>query len=123
MLAFKLKPIGKKNQRSFRIIVQEKREKLRGLFAEDLGWYNPHSNEMKIDKERVAYWLKSGAQPTDTTWNLFIREGLIKGKKRPVHKRPKAAEIATKPAASEPTAIPETKSEKVSASAEDKPAV
>ena len=94
MLAFKLKQIGKKNQRSFRLIVQEKREKLRGLFVEDLGWYNPHTNKVKVNKERVAYWLKIGVQPTDTTWNLFIREGLIKGKKRSVHKVVKKTEAA-----------------------------
>lgn len=71
MLSIKLKMIGKKGQRSFRLIVQEARAKLRGKFIEDLGWYNPHSNKFEFRKERVLYWLKVGAQPTETVSQLL----------------------------------------------------
>ncbi len=64
MLAIKLKIVGRKNQRTFRIIVQEARAKLDGKFVEDIGWYNPHTNQFKINKERVDYWIDNGAQPT-----------------------------------------------------------
>ena len=63
--------IGKKGQRSFRIIVQEARSKLRGKFIEDLGWYNPHSNQVELKKDRVLYWLKVGARPTETVSQLL----------------------------------------------------
>jgi len=71
MLSIKLKMIGKKGQRSFRIIVQEARSKLRGKFIEDLGWYNPHSNQVELKKDRVLYWLKVGARPTETVSQLL----------------------------------------------------
>ncbi len=71
MLSIKLKMIGKKGQRSFRLIVQEARSKLRGKFIEDLGWYNPHSNQFEVKKDRVLYWLKVGAQPTETVSQLL----------------------------------------------------
>lgn len=71
MLAIKLKMIGKKGQRSFRVIVQEARSKLRGKFIEDLGWYNPHSDKFELKKDRVLYWLKVGARPTETVSQLL----------------------------------------------------
>jgi len=71
MLAIKLKMVGRRNQRSFRVIVQEARAKVRGSFVEDIGWYNPHTNEFKLDNERVSYWMKSGAQPTETVRSLI----------------------------------------------------
>jgi len=92
MLKIKLRPVGKKHQRSFRIVVQEAREKLKGKFVEDLGWWNPHFDKFEIKKERVLYWLKQGAQPTDTCYNLLVEAKVIEGKKRPVHKSKKKKE-------------------------------
>lgn len=71
MVSIKLKLIGKKGQRSFRVIVQEARSKLRGKFIEDLGWYNPHSNQFELKKDRVLHWLGVGAQPTATVSQLI----------------------------------------------------
>lgn len=71
MLAIKLKGVGKKHQRSFRIVIQEKRSKLAGNFMEDLGWYNPHTDKFEIKNDRVVYWLGVGAQPTKTTSDLI----------------------------------------------------
>lgn len=85
MLAIKLKRIGKKGQASFRMIISEKRSKVHGRNVEDLGWYNPHGNELNINKERADYWVKAGAQPTDSVFNLLVKLGVIKGPKRPIH--------------------------------------
>ena len=53
MLAIKLTGIGKKHQRSFRVVIQEKRSKLGGQSIEDLGWYNPRTNKFEV-KNRVS---------------------------------------------------------------------
>ena len=66
MLVIKLRPIGKKGQHSFRVVVQEKRSKLQGAFTDDLGWFNPHTNQIKINQERLKYWVGNGAQPTES---------------------------------------------------------
>jgi len=71
MLAIKLKIIGRRNQRTFRVIVQEARAKLGGKFVEDLGWYNPHTNQFKVNKARVEHWINNGAQPTDSVKTLL----------------------------------------------------
>lgn len=92
MLAIKFKRIGKKGQASFRIIVAEKRSKLGGRYVEDLGWTNPRSDEFKINNERAEHWLKVGAQPTDAVYNLLVKSGAVKGKKKPVHKKLKKQE-------------------------------
>ncbi len=92
MLAIKLKRIGKKHQASFRIIVAERRSKLNGRNIDDLGWINPESKKMNVNKERVAYWIKNGAQPTNTVYNLLVKLGVMKGRKKPVHKKKKVGE-------------------------------
>ena len=91
MLAIKLKRIGKKHQASFRVVVMEKRSKLQGRFIEDLGWANPRTDERKVDAERASYWMKVGAKPTDTAWNLLVKAGVVRGKKIAVHGKSKKA--------------------------------
>lgn len=97
MLAIKLKRIGKKHQASFRVVVAEKRSKVKGNFVEDLGWVNPRTDDTKVNAERVSYWLGVGAQPTDTVWNLLVKAGVAKGKKIAVHGKPRRAEAVGAP--------------------------
>lgn len=81
MLAVKLQRIGKKHQPSYRIVVAEKRSKMGAPPIEDLGSYNPFSKLFSVKKERVAYWVGKGAQPTATAFNLFVSQGVLSGKK------------------------------------------
>lgn len=99
MLMLKLKRIGKKHQASFRLIVDEKRHKMVGTHVEDLGWYNPRVDKFEIKKDRVEYWLKTGAKPTDSVHNLLINAGVLSGKKIAVHSQPKKKEGEAAPAA------------------------
>jgi len=125
MLALKLKRIGKKHQASFRLIVIEKRSKLVGKYAEDLGWYNPREDKMEFNKERVSYWIKNGAQPTDTVHNLLITAGIIEGKKIAVHKKAKTKKVDVSSASSGQAAAAGAPSAEVKPApiAETKPAV
>lgn len=118
MLAIKLQRIGKKHQPSYRLIVQEKREKLGGRCAEDLGWYNPMQNKYEFKRERVEHWLKVGAQPTDTVHNLLITAGIITGSKIPVHKKPRRTDdVAKEKEVGAPTEASEAKKVKEEAAA------
>lgn len=118
MLTLKLKRIGKKHQASFRLIVDEKRHKLYGKNVEDLGWYNPRAKKHEFKKERIEYWLKTGAKASDTVHNLLISSGIISGKKIAVHKQPKKKE----PAAAEAKAGEGKAAAPAAAPAEAKPA-
>ena len=73
MLAIKLMRTGAKKRPSYRIIVKEKQSKRDGAYLENLGTYNPTREpaEIKLDMDRVRYWLGKGAQPTDTVSQLI----------------------------------------------------
>ena len=51
----------------------EKRAKRDGRFVEIVGYYTPCREpvELKRDHDRISYWLKCGAQPTDTVRSLI----------------------------------------------------
>jgi len=48
---------------------------------EELGWYDPHAKtpdkRLSIKRDRVEYWLKHGAKPSDTVGNLLKEQGII----------------------------------------------
>jgi len=93
MLVIRLFRIGKKNQPSFKIVVTDKRNPVRGgRFVEEIGFYNPLKKERKINAVRAKYWISVGAQPSDTVHNMFLSEKIIEGKKIPKHKTPKKKE-------------------------------
>lgn len=73
MLAIRLMRTGAKKRPSYRIVVKEKQSKRDGAFLENLGTYNPTRDpaEIKLDAERVRYWIEKGAQPTDTVRRLI----------------------------------------------------
>ncbi|OGY99412.1 MAG: 30S ribosomal protein S16 [Candidatus Liptonbacteria bacterium RIFCSPLOWO2_01_FULL_52_25] len=81
MLAIKLQRVGKKHQPSFRVVVAERRSKLNGPPVEDLGSYDIRVKKLDAKKDRVEHWLKMGAQPTTTVWNLLVTHKLADGKK------------------------------------------
>jgi small subunit ribosomal protein S16 len=84
MLTIRLTRVGKKKQPSYRFIVSEKSRDPWGKALEILGMYNPLANPavLKVDTERVNYWISKGAQLSDTVNNLFIDQGIVKGEKR-----------------------------------------
>ena len=73
MLAIQLMRTGAKKRPSYRIVVKEKRSKRDGAYLENLGTYNPTREpaEINLNMERVRYWIKNGAQPTDTVDRLI----------------------------------------------------
>ena len=73
MLKIKLTRTGKKKQPSYRIVIAEARSKRDGKFVENLGTYNPlqKKTKVKINRERFDYWIKKGAQPTETVRRLY----------------------------------------------------
>jgi small subunit ribosomal protein S16 len=65
--------MGAKKRPFYRVVVAEKRGKRDGKFVEIVGHYNPCATPAQIvlDQERVNYWVKCGAQPTDTVRSLM----------------------------------------------------
>jgi small subunit ribosomal protein S16 len=73
LLAIKLMRTGAKKSPSYRIIVKEKQSKRDGAYLENLGTYNPTRDpaEIKLNMDRVRYWIEKGAQPTLTVGKLI----------------------------------------------------
>src|SRR3989344_8360559 len=83
MLAIRLKRIGRTNDPSFRIIVQDHRrspKKTRGL-VEYVGSYDARKGTPQVNAERIQYWISKGARPSDTVHNILIDTKVITGKK------------------------------------------
>lgn len=84
--------MGKKHQKIFRIVLQEKKSKLQGKVIAKLGWWDPRRKVGEFNKESIHFYLKNGAQVSDSVWNLLINQGVIQGKKRRISIRPKKKE-------------------------------
>jgi small subunit ribosomal protein S16 len=73
MLKIRLKRFGRKAQPCYRIIITDSREKRDGRAIEEVGFYNPLTNETHLKFDRIIERLKTGAQPTDTVRNILLK--------------------------------------------------
>ncbi len=71
MVKIRLKRLGYKKNPSYRIIVIDSRSKREGAPIEELGYYNPKTKEMKLNKAGAESWVKKGAQVSDTVAYLI----------------------------------------------------
>ena len=76
MVKLRLKRMGSKFNAFYRIVATDAKSPRDGRFIEEVGYYNPNSKELKIEKDLVFKWLDNGAQPTDTVRNLLKKENL-----------------------------------------------
>lgn len=79
---------GGANKRPFySIVVADTRMPRDGRFKEKLGTYNPmlpreHEERIRLNSERIQYWLSHGAQPTDRVARFLVERGMIEAKPR-----------------------------------------
>ncbi len=73
MVKIRLRRVGAKKAPYYRIVVADSRTARDGRFIEEIGTYDPAAgeNKIKVDMERVKYWVSNGAQPTDTVRGLL----------------------------------------------------
>jgi len=73
MVKIRLRRMGAKKAPFYRVVVADSHFPRDGRFIEEIGTYNPKTEpaEVKIDMERANYWIKNGAQPTDTVKALL----------------------------------------------------
>jgi small subunit ribosomal protein S16 len=89
MLIIRLQKVGKKHTTTFRVVVTQKTAGPKRKYLELLGNINRKTKSISLNKERILYWISKGAQPSETIHNLLISQGIITGKKIPVHKKTK----------------------------------
>ena len=73
----KLKRLGKIHQPMYRIVVADSRTARNGRAIEEIGIYQPKEDPsiIRIDADRVAYWLGVGAQATEPVVALLKLTG------------------------------------------------
>ncbi len=67
----RLKRIGTKKVPFYRMVVSDARSSPRGKFIESVGWYDPRTKKLEVNKERVTDWLSKGAQLSNTVSKLL----------------------------------------------------
>lgn len=68
---------GRKGLAQFRVVVQDsRRTPTSGKIVAHLGRLNPHTKETVLDKEKAAFYLEHGAQPSPRVVRMLKAEGV-----------------------------------------------
>ena len=75
MVTIRLARGGAKKRPFYGIMVADSRRSPRGRFIERVGFFNPRAvggeERLRLDTERVEYWVSKGAQPSDRVASLL----------------------------------------------------
>ena len=73
MVRLRMTRLGAKKRPFYRIVAADSRSPRDGRYIEQLGHYDPMKNpyDLKLNLERVDYWLGVGAQPSETVASLI----------------------------------------------------
>lgn len=77
MVRIRLRRMGSRHQALYRIVVADKESPRDGAFIEIIGTYNPRTQPetVKVQEDRALYWMKVGAQASDSVLQLFRKTG------------------------------------------------
>ncbi|MBS4084133.1 MAG: 30S ribosomal protein S16 [Rhizobiales bacterium] len=117
-VVIRLSRAGAKKRPFYRLVVADSRFPRDGRFIERVGTYDPKKpkdspERVKLELERIKYWLSKGAQPSDRIMRFLDAAGVKKRTPRnnPQKAKPKkeapaeaAAPAAAAPAAEAPAA-------------------
>lgn len=77
MLTIRMQRTGRKGHAMFRVVVQDSRQTpTSGKVVAPLGSYDPHAKALILDKEKAAFYLEHGAQPSERVARLLKKEGV-----------------------------------------------
>jgi len=126
----RMKRLGRRHRPFFRICVMDQRRARDSEAIEELGHYDPmvrdKSNRVKLDMERVDYWLSVGAQPSEkvatlikkvrhNTWGRAAAPPPMQAPKAPPEPETGPDESPSKEATATQAAAEESSSEQTSA--------
>lgn len=111
MVRIRMQRFGRHSRPFYRIAAIEKRVRRDGPGLENLGFYDPMEKDpakaLRLNADRIKHWLSTGAQPTDTVRDIFVKAGLMDKdtwEKERAHDRARVAKkLAEAPAKEEAT--------------------
>ena len=84
MVTIRLCRGGAKKRPFYHFVVTDSRNRRDGRYIERLGFFNPiaagQETKLKLDLERVDYWLGQGAQPSDRVATLIKQQRKLAAK-------------------------------------------
>jgi small subunit ribosomal protein S16 len=146
MLAIRLQRLGRKGHPVYRVAVQEaQRHPSSGRVVAYVGSFDPHTKAVKLNKEKIEFYLNNGAQPSPRVVRVLKAEKVklpawvedVKGTNKRAVRNPEklrknrpAEPVADKPAEDAPTdevvadkpAVPEAVEDKPAEAVKDEPA-
>jgi small subunit ribosomal protein S16 len=65
--------MGSNRRPTYRVVVSDARHVPTSSVIEEIGFYNPRTQpaEIRLDRERVQYWVERGAQLSETVRSLL----------------------------------------------------
>jgi len=76
----RLKRFGTKKRPYYRVVVMDSRTPRDGKTIEEVGLYHPieaEDRQVKLDPDKIRYWLDKGAQPSDTVKKLLNKNNIF----------------------------------------------
>lgn len=77
MLKLRLKRTGRKGSPSYRLVIMENTARRNGRPIDEVGYYNPITKQSSFDITKITNWLKVGAKPTQTVFDLLRKSNII----------------------------------------------
>jgi len=68
--------MGANRRPVYRVVVSDARQTPSAAVLEEIGFYNPRTQpaDLRIDRERVDYWVSRGAQLSETVRTLLAQK-------------------------------------------------
>ena len=80
-VTLRLKRFGRLNHPTYRLVATDPHFPRDGRIIEALGYYLPlmprAQEQLKLNTERIQYWLSVGARPSETVATMIERSGLV----------------------------------------------
>ncbi|HBL59870.1 MAG TPA: 30S ribosomal protein S16 [Cyanobacteria bacterium UBA8803] len=77
MVKLRLKRYGKKRAVSYRIVAIQSDARRDGRPLEELGFYNPRTDQTTLNTPAIIKWLQNGAQPTETVRSILRKANVL----------------------------------------------
>ena len=122
-IALRLSRGGAKKRPYYRIVAADSRRARDGKYLEQLGTYNPmlpkdSEERVKLNEDRVRYWLGVGAQPSDRVLRFLDAAGIMEREARNNPKKGEPGDNAKERAEEKATKAAEAKEAEEAAKAE-----
>lgn len=76
MLKIRLRRMGSNRRPVYRVVVSDSKRTPTAAVLEEVGFYSPRTRpaEVKLDRERIEYWVGRGARMSETVASLMKKK-------------------------------------------------